>query len=228
MGVFALQDITRGTLIFKEAPIIKLAKDTDSGSVVKLLMALSPKKRGVLLDLSSRQHKTAQTPRIEFEQYLLDIHQTNFMSSTEGYNAIWPTASRINHDCSPNSVASCNKNDEALLYASRDIAVGEEITVAYIDVCCEFQKREAALATYRIHIRCLCKRCRLPRDAIENTFQESANGVRANINRSMAILKSCASFARDRSDRRMYPTVARCLIQWMGQEKLCGVEMAQA
>jgi len=77
------------------------------------------------------QAVTASTPfmgKVKTRATPLSLDQ---FSASKDYIGIFATISSINHSCHPNSMQSWDGNLE-LIYATRDIAKGEEITVSYV------------------------------------------------------------------------------------------------
>ncbi|PIA62797.1 hypothetical protein AQUCO_00200665v1 [Aquilegia coerulea] len=70
---------------------------------------------------------------------------------------LWILASFINHSCLPNA-RRLHIGDHVLVYTSRDVRAGEEITFAYFDVLTPLKKRREMCKTWGFH--CNCKRCR--------------------------------------------------------------------
>ena len=68
--------------------------------------------------------------------YLEDIISTNGISlkanDSNSSGGLFLNTSRINHSCVSNTDLTCHKGSHQVLFANRDIIVGEEITVSYI------------------------------------------------------------------------------------------------
>ncbi|KAF7289312.1 Aldehyde dehydrogenase [Mycena indigotica] len=77
------------------------------------------------------------------------------------YSVICENISRLNHSCAPNTAFSLDKAMLAYrLYAVRDIAEGEELTLQYVDVLCSKTQRQEALKPY--DVTCACSVCTDP------------------------------------------------------------------
>lgn len=91
-----------------------------------------------------------------------DIIQTNaFSIDVAGvpHLAIFPEASRYNHDCGPNAMYSVDSVGLThTVYTTREIAVGEEVTVSYLDVFSSHAWRREELKG-SFGFECSCRRC---------------------------------------------------------------------
>lgn len=80
-------------------------------------------------------------------------------SSTVMHLAIFPDAARLNHACSPNAMYYLVPDTLThVVHATRDIAVGEEITVSYIGVMQGIDSRRRMLRE-GFGFECGCERC---------------------------------------------------------------------
>ncbi|KAI6265712.1 hypothetical protein MCOR27_011296 [Pyricularia oryzae] len=98
-----------------------------------------------------------------------DVMRTNTFSleiDGETYMGLFPTISRINHACGPNSQV---KFDPATLsqkaFASHDIEAGEEITISYAEFGMTYQSRQSTLL-HRWGFKCTCALCSAPPSAV--------------------------------------------------------------
>lgn len=81
----------------------------------------------------------------------------------------FPTLSRANHDCMPNTMFHFSqKTFSGLFHAMRDIAEAEEITVAYIDEHAPRAQRQEHLQE-RYGFSCTCSTCSLPHAKVKNS-----------------------------------------------------------
>ncbi|KAF8146859.1 hypothetical protein K438DRAFT_1626949 [Mycena galopus ATCC 62051] len=77
------------------------------------------------------------------------------------YSAVCKEISRLNHSCSPNTIAHFDVVTFSFqLYATRDIAKGEELTLAYTSLGLPAETRQSNLEPYGF--RCTCSACRTP------------------------------------------------------------------
>ena len=78
-----------------------------------------------------------------------------------GVRALYALASMINHDCVPNSRVSFDSKKRLHLFANRDIARGEEITVTYCNPLLGTPARQEMLRRNHFFL-CNCRRCNDP------------------------------------------------------------------
>ncbi|KAK1267335.1 hypothetical protein QJS04_geneDACA000561 [Acorus gramineus] len=79
-------------------------------------------------------------------------------SDDEGCHGVglWLLASLVNHSCTPNA-RRLHIGDHMVVFASRDVKAGEEITFAYFDVLLALKKRRALAKAWGF--QCGCERC---------------------------------------------------------------------
>ena len=63
----------------------------------------------------------------------------------------------FNHSCDPSATAEGESSGAASLLALKDIAVGDEITISYIEEEASYRERQAQLKDYGF--KCECERC---------------------------------------------------------------------
>ncbi|KAF7351029.1 SET domain-containing protein [Mycena sanguinolenta] len=74
------------------------------------------------------------------------------------YSAVCKEISRVNHSCSPNTTAHFDVITFSFqLFAVRDIAQGEELTLTYTDLKAPAEMRQSDLEPYGFH--CTCSAC---------------------------------------------------------------------
>lgn len=89
----------------------------------------------------------------------LDALDDDYSVYCEG-TAFFPIQSCMNHSCCPNAKAFKREEDrdgQAVIIAVRQISVGEEITISYIDEDLPYEERQALLADYGF--KCCCPKC---------------------------------------------------------------------
>lgn len=74
-------------------------------------------------------------------------------------SAIYILPSMYNHDCDPNTDISWPENATAILRARRDIEIGEELRITYIDASMSRSSRQQLLQQ-AFHFVCSCARCK--------------------------------------------------------------------
>ncbi|CZR53492.1 uncharacterized protein PAC_03371 [Phialocephala subalpina] len=164
LGVFALRLIKSGTDILREDAILKgcthwLCKEA-------LFMVLPEHKKKSFLALHSNGCACGEEPCLEtparkiFETNSYDVcHDDTLKRGVEDIApAIYLTASRINHSCTPNTACGFTEEDHIIFRAKRDISAGEEITANYSGVYGSTSfRREFLLSNCKFH--CLCTAC---------------------------------------------------------------------
>ena len=89
--------------------------------------------------------------------------QTNVLQlglSTNG--GVFETCSRINHSCSPNMQNTWSPTDgQIFMHAIKDIPVGAELTISYLDVVAPSAERKTD-GIERYSFSCTCEVCLLP------------------------------------------------------------------
>ncbi|KAL8685942.1 MAG: hypothetical protein Q9218_007450 [Villophora microphyllina] len=185
LGVFATQDIKRGTRIMCETPLMHLKAAYDD--VYEAFKKLSPQNQAVFLSLQvnpSPGFDWKSGPEIfahfnamlkpegftkEKELKVLSIHQTNAFKAPEGWDykythatVVCADASWLDHSCIPNVYHAWNNNLGALtVHAVRDIAVGEELLINYrLAWQAGYTMRRHLLG--RWNVNCTCVLCEAP------------------------------------------------------------------
>jgi len=98
-------------------------------------------------------------PVPQFSSHIFGTFKTNCFDMNGIGSALYPTIARVNHACSPNAR---QEHDDLThverLVATKDIEVGEEISISYIDNRKTTQERRELLSTaYGFH--CVCDMC---------------------------------------------------------------------
>ncbi|KAK3721065.1 hypothetical protein LTR37_003355 [Vermiconidia calcicola] len=186
LGLFAKQDIKRGTRILSERPLIVLSSEdiANYSSLKQRLDDLTTVEHALYYDLSDNKELTDDEVRSRIRQVAVEsgkfrrrpdglnifvqtgtkAHTTfktnaTSMASDRGYS-IFPLYSRINHSCRPNVHASYNASlGTHTVHAIRDVQAGEELLVSYIDCAQPTQKRTEDLEKHGVDCWCeVCKR----------------------------------------------------------------------
>ncbi|KAF8591720.1 SET domain-containing protein [Ramaria rubella] len=168
-GLFATHAIQLGQLIVVERPstlmptVIPMPGNiTLEGFYRRILDYLTKKDRQIVLSLANCKGPEHPT--------LAGIIATNgikisLKGGTEDYAGLFPTISRVNHSCGPNSAWRFNYNTFTLcLYATRNIPSGTEITAAYLSPGWSGAKRLYEL-NRRYKFTCTCPYCTGPSSA---------------------------------------------------------------
>lgn len=135
LGAVATAPITRGTLIISESALFLLPANLSNttainASIAAKLRALTPAQVQIFTSLSNAHAADSSGPSFA------GTFRTNALPC--GVDAvecgIFPTCSRFNHSCIPNANYCWNaKTRQEMIHAVKDIAVGEQICVSYID-----------------------------------------------------------------------------------------------
>jgi len=176
-GVFATQDISRGTRIMSEEPLIICKKIWDLSDVISQFEGLSPDSQRVIFELYCNRRDDRDTARwlkfesrpaslvlsVEDQVTILAIYETNCFSIRAGCSGLFATASRMNHSCLPNAHHCWNGSlNRKTVHAVRDIKAGEEIFTTYISLCRGPEDRQSVLSRYGF--ACNCPACDLSTD----------------------------------------------------------------
>ncbi|KAH7303856.1 hypothetical protein B0I35DRAFT_446122 [Stachybotrys elegans] len=152
-GVFAAQDIARGTHIMEERPLFTGYAIADMTSDIETEFAqLSAEQQTEYL--SCHEHKLQGEPE---SGRLLRILRSNAYTTQEGRIAIYPKVALINHSCQPNVLNADNQNTRIII-AMRDIVKGEEIFTTYIPLLMHTADRNQRL--YQYGFQCQCEACK--------------------------------------------------------------------
>ncbi|KAH7399803.1 hypothetical protein BKA64DRAFT_599228, partial [Cadophora sp. MPI-SDFR-AT-0126] len=166
LGVIAKVPIPRGTKIIIEAPLITVAMPSlvpgqgfplasMLASITESFTSLSPSSQETFISL--HDHRFSGDDEVN-QSHLLTIFRSNAYNTGSSDVGLFPLIARINHSCRPNSVNYWSERlRKRVIYAGRDIAVGEEVTVAYIPLLKSTKERQSRLAQYGFV--CGCEAC---------------------------------------------------------------------
>lgn len=97
-------------------------------------------------------------PSEENQNRLLTIFRSNAYNTGDSRVGLFPKIARINHSCTPNSGNEWVEGaGHRVIYASRDVKKGEEITVSYIPLLKKTADRQSRLGQYGF--TCDCSAC---------------------------------------------------------------------
>ncbi|KAG4432537.1 hypothetical protein IFR05_011972 [Cadophora sp. M221] len=171
-GMVVTQNITPGTLLLSEAPLIK----TD---VVQSITTAEQDLENALGKLSISEQKNFRTLHTNFpentEEKLIGIIRSNAypLGPDTEIGGLFPDIARINHSCFPNSVQHWNDEQEKqTIYAVRPIAKGAEITTCYQPGGTSSQRKELLKELFRFD--CMCELCSLPPDELKESDEHIA------------------------------------------------------
>ena len=184
LGVIAGRAFRSGERIFAELPLVAWESSPrpsgghDWGELEALVASLSEESQRDFYDLFDKHAEgggaaTAQGIWNSNSHPTVDIFADGRSAATDGVrrSAVFRLCSRFNHACRPSSYAAWNAGLGRLtVHALRDIARGEEITIAYVGGA-EAGTREQRQAILRDKYRfeCDCKACCLTGEALERS-----------------------------------------------------------
>lgn len=160
-GMVATRFIPRGTLIISESPLFTVHGDFSTpGGMAATIEAkvnnLSTEQKQIFHSLHNNQGLSMST--------VVGIVKTNAHPLGVGARdcGIFPVCSRFNHSCTSNaSYTWVPTVAQEAIYAGKDIAAREQITVNYLDESCLNQKRSDRRAALMRDFRfeCCCNVC---------------------------------------------------------------------
>ncbi|PVI06839.1 SET domain-containing protein [Periconia macrospinosa] len=170
LGVFARHDLPPGTIILRETPILTIhpppfKKGTGypmpaiSSAVRTEFSKLPPSSQTDILHL----HHHAFPGEFDKGDGWTDV--LGYIFRTNAYNTgtdigLFPRIARINHSCQPNAAYVWNERErKRVVYASRAIRAGEEISDSYIPLLIPREERKKRLERYGF--QCSCEACLL-------------------------------------------------------------------
>ncbi|KAK3823218.1 MAG: hypothetical protein J3Q66DRAFT_139557 [Benniella sp.] len=153
-GMFATQDIKRGTCIIAESPLVYISDLNSLAENLAAVEALSKKNKKYFYALRN-VHEGIRLPQ-EF-----GIIQTNSLplGSDSPDRAVYRIISRINHSCAPNVTHTWNpKTNKENIYAIKDIPEGSEILTSYLlPFMTRAERQEVLSRSFRF--TCQCEVC---------------------------------------------------------------------
>lgn len=164
LGIFAAREIPRGTRIIDEAPLFTLdpgglvqghgfAFDGIAEAVDRAFASLNATARAAYL--SCPEHRDPGGGDAAYSREAL-IFRTNGFTMAGGVVGIFPRIAKLNHSCRPNAV-SVSVGGRRVIWAGRDVAAGEEVTITYAPLTQDTGARRARLAQWGF--RCDCQAC---------------------------------------------------------------------
>lgn len=153
-GLVAAQFIARGTLLVCEGPIFCWPHNATLSTRKALITGLPVSEKAELYALLMPGLPWTADGDGAIISSKLRENMRPFMETEAG---IFPTIHYINHSCYPNSQYSVTKHAKGVVYATKDIELGEEITMAY--------DKPYPERCHRLHIKslfgfdCMCNHC---------------------------------------------------------------------
>lgn len=162
--MFAKHILKRGTVVIIENPLVAIPlPEMVPGQGFKILDIITSLETAYN-DLSSTDQNAFtdlhdfRFPSEENQNRLLTIFRSNAYNTGDSRVGLFPKIARINHSCTPNSGNEWVEGaGYRVIYASRDIEEGEEITVSYIPLLKKTADRQSRLGQYGF--TCDCSAC---------------------------------------------------------------------
>lgn len=195
-GLVAVRDIARGELLLAEAPAIVYnsgveAAAAEGDTAPTLAEALDAKfatlPAAVQGDVMNLHDACVRTPEKSLEGI---VYSNAFSRGGPNFDAaLCVIASRLNHSCMPNVDQSWDHDvGQVQVFASRDIAAGEELCNTYVDLFAPADQRQSVLLD-RYRFRCTCPACTGGTGEDCAAVLETSNKQRRRLGRLMQKLK---------------------------------------
>lgn len=153
-GIFAKKKISLKDIILTEKPLLRCAPDTQE--YLTKFHALNAGSKKKFLSLYNGHCDALETRQLRSDT-VRGIWETNRIVAGDE-DAVFETVCRINHSCCPNAVLDWDLEIECMeVKPLRNLMVGEEVTVSYIDCDAELEVRMERLK--RWNFVCLCVKC---------------------------------------------------------------------
>ncbi|KAH8814170.1 hypothetical protein F5882DRAFT_485684 [Hyaloscypha sp. PMI_1271] len=149
LGVFAIQLIKKGTIIFQEVPLIRGGQNWLDKEAAFMLLPEAKKRDFMALHNRCNCHKSPCQETTLMR--IWDVNSFDLASIGQGNVGVFKVASRINHACFPNAFRRFTKDGNIVIIYSEDIKKGCEITLDYSGVCGVpvASRRKYLLETYK-------------------------------------------------------------------------------
>ena len=157
LGMFARENIQKGTRILAEKPFFSLAKRPQISSSDPHGQNGISRAFDRLSAIERRKYMSLHCPKRSDARFIVSIYEANCYEMGSG-TCICLDASRINHSCIPNAHYSWNDNIKRItVHAVKDIFKGEEITISYNSALRTPEERKRDLEPYVF--KCSCPAC---------------------------------------------------------------------
>ncbi|CAI6339158.1 unnamed protein product [Periconia digitata] len=223
LGVFARTNLPAGTIILRETPILTIPPPIIKKGAGYPMPAISSAVRAEFRNLPSSSqseiltlHHHAFPGEPEKGEGWTDI--LGYIFRTNAYNTgtnigLFPRIARINHSCRPNAAYTWNaRSGQRIVYASRAIEAGEEISDSYISLLLPRAERRKRLARYGFE--CTCEACSLAgkklkesddrRMEIASAFKMLEDSVQSNLTVAFSTSSSQMKEARLAANQSMH------------------------
>ena len=173
LGVRALRPFSAGEEILRESPAMKIctshaaasreeAEEKFETAVDEAFDALTPRSAAAVMDLSScnQQGGSDEGSNNKNPQGIFRTNSYQLGKGTD-YGGLFLTVSRMNHSCRPNASHHWRPDmHQMMVFASRDIAVGDEICTCYGPGDYRNTEGRRAFLRDRYSFECSCQMCR--------------------------------------------------------------------
>ncbi|TLD29828.1 hypothetical protein E2P81_ATG06122 [Venturia nashicola] len=150
MGSYAKTDISKGTCVLAEAPLLTSSTGADD-DILRSFSSIPETQQMAYLKLCCIPPTVKDWDAAGvLNRQIAAIYNTNVFHSGEVYNQ----ASRFNHSCCPN-LNHIVRGGKRLFYARRDIRDDEELTISYIDESFSLEKRKLQLLQWLFDCQCV-------------------------------------------------------------------------
>lgn len=200
-------------VIFHEAPVILIHPPEfrdgvgyPLSGIAQLIQSafdvLSADKKAEVMSLTA--HYTAAEKASSNRDELVPIFRSNAYNSGKQIG-LYPKIARINHACRPNTSYFWNARlGKQVVYASRRIEEGEELSISYIPLLHTYEDREKRLDQYGF--KCTCDACALEKDEKDTSDQrrkdirQAFSDFNAHLTLSIPQSKSGKKRAQEKAD----------------------------
>ncbi|KAF2704783.1 SET domain-containing protein [Pleomassaria siparia CBS 279.74] len=169
LGVFTTRTLEVGTFVMQEPPIILIHPPEFRDGVGYPLSGIGQQVRNAFNALSEAEqaevlgltayYTASEKKALDDVDELLPIFRSNAYNSGNQIG-LYPKIARINHDCRPNtSYFWSARLGKLVVYASRRISEGEELSTSYIPLLHTHEDRRKRLRQYGFE--CSCNACAL-------------------------------------------------------------------
>ena len=212
-GVYASQDIPRGTRILVDKPFFAVTKPYNLSTIIDKFEQMSFTRRKTYMQFSCPDRpddrQMSDVTRI-FEANCFNIDYSA---------AIFQTATRFNHSCLPNTYYSWSETRQELVFqAMIDVKKDEELTIAYGRPFLSHRERRNELRNY--NFRCKCPACQL--DTPFGQASESRRVVMKALDEQIIMCQNALNEGLLTSDLENLLSIILKLVELVKEEGLWG------
>lgn len=153
-GLYARQNIQRGTIIFEEDPLVATPPNTNEFRYLReALEKLTAEQRNAYYQLHF-DHQKAGADQDEKAISIFDLNNVTIGSGDAHGCGVFRQYSRLNHSCTPNVDIGFGETEKLTVRAIRTIRAGEELTTTYINAVQGAEQRARALRHWGFECKC--------------------------------------------------------------------------